>query len=270
MSAASMRLRRFVLPLFLLLCALVAGCSQADLLNRLASQEEQAFARAQVERLRARDFAAIEAVLAPGLAGPELRRNLETMANLVPPGKLLSVKIVAAHRQFGTDVRTLNSSYEYEFTAGWLLAQLVVEEKSGNRTLTAFNVYPRKQSLEQENRFTLAGKGGMHYFILLAALVSVALVLAALVVCVRTSPRRKWWWIVFIVLGFGRFTVNWNTGVLWFQPLFVQLFGASVMAQPGAPWLVSVSIPLGAIVFLVRASKRQAGLDAAAGRASGS
>ena len=61
---------------------------------------------------------------------------------------------------------------------------------------------------------------------------------------------------------------NWNTGVLWFQPLFVQLFGASVMAQPGAPWLVSVSIPLGAIVFLVRASKREAGLDSAAGRAS--
>jgi len=248
--------------ILLFLCLLLTGCDRQALVDMLASAEQQAHVRGQVERLQARDFAAVEAALDPSLAGPGLRPALERMAALIPAGRARSVQIVGAQKQYRDGVTSIAFTIEYAFADGWLLAQVALAEQGGQRRITALHITPRTQSLEQEHAFRLAGKGASQYVVLAGALASLALSLCALVVCARTRGlRRKGLWVVFILLGFGKLTVNWTTGELFLLPLSVQLFGASAMAELGAPWMIAASLPVGALVFLLREARRQ---DAAA------
>ena len=85
----------------------------------------------------------------------------------------------------------------------------------------------------------------------------------------RTKMRkRKWLWIISSsLIGIGKVTMNWSTGKLSliqetvnatgghsynFDFLSFQLFGASAFAQPYGPWILSVSLPFGAILFLLK------------------
>ncbi len=90
-------------------------------------------------------------------------------------------------------------------------------------------------------------------------------ILASLILRIRTKiGKRKWLWIVFIPFGFGRLSFNWTTGRVLFNPLSVhfQLLGAAAVKHGlYAPWIISISVPLGAIVFLIRRKRL-----AAAGR----
>jgi hypothetical protein len=45
--------------------------------------------------------------------------------------------------------------------------------------------------------------------------------------------------------------VNWTTGEWDIAPLSVQLLSASAFAPLYGPWTVSVSLPLGALMFLI-------------------
>jgi hypothetical protein len=70
---------------------------------------------------------------------------------------------------------------------------------------------------------------------------------------VRTKmPGRKWPWVLFVALGFGQLAVNWTTGEWALNLLSVQVFSASATAAPYGPWILAVSLPVGAIVFLLR------------------
>jgi hypothetical protein len=120
-------------------------------------------------------------------------------------------------------------------------------------------VYPQSGSLEQRNEFTLGGKSIVEYLVLGFSLVLPLFTLAMLVICIRTRLKgRKWPWILFVICGFGRFAVNWTTGQWDFSPLYVQLFSAGAYATRYGPWTISISIPVGAIIFLLRGKQLKA------------
>jgi hypothetical protein len=236
----------------LLVLALLAACDQADVLQKFASVEEQALARSYVEHLRTRDFDYIEKAADPSIRNPALRETLTKMAGMVPSQAPVSVKLVGAHTFRGADSSTLNTTFEYEYENTWLLANVAMQEKGGVKTIVGFNVYPRSGSLEAENRFTLAGKGLAQYLVLAGAIAAALMTIYSLVVCVRTKlPGRKWPWVLFILVGFGKFAVNWTTGEWGITPLSVQLLSASAFAPLYGPWTVAVSLPVGAVLFLV-------------------
>lgn len=240
--------------LFMLsLCAVLAGCSRDGVFAMIASPEEQAQARAYIDHLRARNYDAIERGLRADLRTPELRGNLETMAALVPAGEPRSVRIVGAHKNLNGDVKQLNLSFELEFATGWLLANVVTEQKHGERSVIGFNVVPRAQSLEDEHRFGLAGKQAVNYLVLAAAIAAFAATVLALYRCVRTRHLwRKPLWILFILVGFGQLNLDWTSGAWRFMPLSLQLFSAGMTSVLNGPWMISVSLPVGALIFLLR------------------
>jgi len=83
-----------------------------------------------------------------------------------------------------------------------------------------------------------------------------------LVVCIRTPFKgRKWPWVLFILVGIGRIAVNWSTGDWFISPVHFQLLGASISAPFYGPWTVAVSIPLGAIMFLIMRNSLRAVKD---------
>jgi hypothetical protein len=231
--------------------ALLVACSQDDLIQRIASDDEQAFAKHCIQRLRNRDFAYIENLLDPSLSGPDNHAKFVGMADAFPSLSPLSMKIVGAQRTHAIQQETLNLTFEYDFGAMVVLANVAVKSKSGVKTIIGFNVQQMNQTLESRNRFTLTNKGAPQYLILTGAVLAFLISCYALFVCIREKlPGRKWPWILFILIGIGKVSVNWTTGEWFFQVLSIQVMSAGVFGSPFGAWMISCSLPLGALIFL--------------------
>lgn len=227
------------------------GCNQEDLLQKFASQEEQAEAKSHIDRLRAGKFDEIEKVLDPSIRTPNIRDTLAKMSALIPNREPTSVKLVGFQTFQSSDTKTVNITFEYNFDDKWLLANVALQEQQGKKSVIGFNINPITDSLQNQNKFTLTGKGPIQYAILVAAITSILITLYSIIVCARTKfPKRKWLWILFILVGFGKVTVNWTTGEWAFAPISIQLFSASATAMLYGPWTIGASLPLGAILFL--------------------
>ncbi len=65
--------------------------------------------------------------------------------------------------------------------------------------------------------------------------------------------HRKWRWVALILVGFGSFMLNWTSGLWGFRMLAIWFLGGMVMRDGlDGPWMVYVSIPVGAIIFHMR------------------
>jgi hypothetical protein len=247
---------RFVRALglgWVLTLTLLAACTQDAVIQKFTSPEEQATAKQYIEQLQNRDFSAIEHIVASGIAGPTLESTLTKMADLLPAGPPTSIQLVGAHRMssLSDGSTTVDLTFEYRFGDRFVLADIATETTDGNLEITDFHIQPEAESLATRNRFTLAGKTPLQYLVLVYAVLVALFTLGVLAACIRTPiRRRKWLWIIFILLGIGRFSVNWATGQWGIQLLAVQVFSAGSYADLFGPWIISVSVPLGAIWFM--------------------
>lgn len=236
----------------------LTACDQGSIMKKMTSPEDEATAKHYIELLRQSNFELIENELDPSIKSPDIRETLIKMANLIPAANLESVKVVGSHVLHGPGSRSANITFEYQFPGKWLLINVATQKKNEISTIVGFNVNPIPDSLEHINRFTLTGKGLIHYTALILIILIPLFALYALVLCIRTKPmKRKWLWVIFILLGIGKFGINWTTGQYFVAPLSIQLFGVSAFAPMYGPWTLSISLPLGAIVFLIMRKRLQ-------------
>lgn len=235
----------------------LAACGQQALVEKSIPQEDIDFTKQYLALFRTRDFEAIEGKIVPKLKDAELRLKLRQMADSFPNDEPIDVLIVGAQTVTSGDMRLTKLSIQYEFPSKWLLANLTFRKKGDTVLVYAINVQLLNDSLKNINRFTFEGKGASNYIIFILAVLVPIFVIISLILCLRTPiPKRKWLWIIFIILGFVQYTVNWSTGGLNIDPLSFQLFGASFWkGGPYAPLFISVSTPIGAIVFLIMRKK---------------
>ncbi len=247
---------RFVLPVGLLFLTMFSGCTPADpasLIKKFTPPEDEAIATNYIALLRRNEFEQIEKDLDPSLKSVLTQDTLMKMAEAIPTQNPISVKVIGAQQVRDPGTYQINLTFEYQFPSKWLLINVATQKKDGVSTIIGFNVYPLSDSLENLNKFTLAGKTFLQYATLALAFLIPLFTLYALVLCIRTKMiKRKWLWIIFILIGIGKLTVNWTTGQWNFAPLSFQLFGAGSFAPPYGAWLISISLPLGAIMFLFR------------------
>jgi hypothetical protein len=243
----------------LLSLVLVVSCSREQLLQKFSSAEDQATARGYIDQLRAHHFDEIERAADQSIKSPTLRATLEQMSALIPAGEPASVKVVGAQAFRASGATSVNTTFEFDFAGKWFLINVAVKAKDGAKTIVGFRVVPEARSLDDQNRFSLSGKGAAQYIVLGAAIAAALLSLYVLVLCIGTKlPGRKWPWVLFIIFGIGKVTVNWSTAEWGVVPVSVQLFSASAVSAFYGPWLVSASLPLGALVFLIYRRNRLA------------
>jgi hypothetical protein len=253
----------------------LSSCSQEELSERFIPKEESGFAEDYLSKLRERDFTYVKSILSPELDAQVTDELLEKMAAYFREGEPLSVKII------GSQVNVLNGqwqgnfTFEYQFESGWNLANAALKKTDSGYQVIGVNVYQTEASQKELNAFGLSSKSGLQYLVLCLAVSVPLFILFTLIVCIRTPiQQKKWLWIIFVLLGFGAIQVNWTNGAYAFQLISVHLFGASATAAgPAAPWILSASAPLGAIVFWLRrkslierankSSQRDAGDDGA-------
>ena len=246
------RLFRFSIPLAVAIA--LGSCSYDDLAKKFIPQEESEFAKDYIERLRRGEFEYVKSLMSPELLADVNDDLLFQMANYFRGTEPISTEII------GSQVNSTNSqwqgdfTFEYEFESGWNLANAALRKSGDGYQVTGLNVYRTLGSQRELNTFTLASKSLHHYTFLGAVAVVPLFVLVTLVFCIRTPiAQRKWLWIGFVLLGVGQISINWTTGDWATQLLSVHLLGASAFAAgPHAPWVLSISIPLGAIVFWIK------------------
>jgi len=240
----------------IVVCLCIVGCSRADLMKKMVPPADEAFARERTDLLRQKRFEQIQRELDPSISDANTEETLKTMAGMFPAEEPKSVKVVDIKFLRHQGVSTHSLTIEYEFADTWLLVNIGIKRLDGASTIAAFNVTPIPDSLESVNRFSLEGKGSVQYLTLALALAAPTFSFYVLVVCLRTKGQSfKWLWAIFILFGVGRLAVNWTTGELGFTPLALHVPCASMTAVPAyGPWVVAVSLPLGALLFMARRS----------------
>ena len=240
-----------------LLGLILCGCSGRHAIEKFTSPSDIATARAYIADLQSRNVAVIVHDLDPSLSKPGVADTIARMSAALPGGPPTSVKVVGVNSLTTPADRVVNITFEYQWGSRWFLANVAVKRAGSVQTIVGLNVYFEKTSLKEQNRFTLIHKSPVQYAILLGAILAVCLTAFVLVLCVRTKGlRRKWLWILFIIFGFGLLSVNWTTGATGYNVFYVSLFSASAFAPLYGPWTISMSLPIGAIVFLSRYRRR--------------
>ena len=117
----------------------------------------------------------------------------------------------------------------------------------------SFHVTPIADSLETLNRFTMAGKSTLQYLTLMCDVGALLFSLYVFALCIRSKDMKpKWLWLIIVLVGVGKFAVNWGTGEWTYQLFAFQVPCFSMTRNLYGPWVVATYIPLGAIIFLHR------------------
>jgi hypothetical protein len=236
--------------LILCLAGLAAACAP-----RLDPGEDAA-ARAVFDQIKHHDFATIEAALPPIRRNAVTDERLHVEAGLIPDQPPSAIKLISFSTSTILAGRVTNVVKEYFYPDRMLVVSTAIRRQAGEPLrIVGFHIQAFSQAALAVGRFSLAGKSTTQYFLLgLAALIPMLLVLALALLARDRRTGWKWLWTAFILVGFMRLSVDWTTGAIVFQPLALMLLGASVSrgALDISPWVVSISLPLGALVYLGR------------------
>ncbi len=210
--------------------------------------------------LQSRDFVSLEKFDSSLLSDHSARErdNLEKLAAFFPDAKATDVKLVGVHHNtsFGNRENFSETSvaFEYEFSGKSIYARVVLREQQNSISVSKITVVPLHDSLENINKFTFSGKPIGNFIVLGTILIVIVFIVSTLIICVKTPiPKRKWLWVLFVSLGFLSINLNWTDGDINIAPLSIQFLGASFWrAGPFSPVILSVSVPLGAIIFFFR------------------
>ena len=175
------------------------------------------------------------------------------MRAAIPPAPL-EVTFSNANWTSSGGVRTTNAVYEINGGSSWALVQLTMETSGDQLSITSFYIQPTAGDPQKLNGFSLSNAGIGGWTMLLAMTAAVGVTIAALIRIWRSGMfRRRWLWTIGALVGFTIFRLDWSSGAWGFQPLYVQIFSAGAVKQPiYGPWILSVSIPIVAIIALFK------------------
>jgi hypothetical protein len=237
----------------------LAGCSAAALAKKMAPQDVQAASEETMADLRAAHYDALNHRLVAALRVQDHSADFRRMAAFIPPDGELGSHIAGFFFQTGTAGARYDITYEYQFAHTWVVARFAWVRDPAGLALADLHVNSQADSLEEQTAFTLRGLQAPQVTVLILGPLAALFSLCVLVKCIRTPQlRRKWLWVIFILVGFGGFNVNWATAQ-WSVGFFeLRLLSFSAFAMAGQPWVLTVSVPVGAVVFLDHLRKRKA------------
>ncbi|MHC4104230.1 MAG: hypothetical protein ACYSR9_04765 [Planctomycetota bacterium] len=225
-------------------------------LEKFVNKEADKFARTYIDILRKGEIEQAKELLDPRGVNSKTQSQLQKIANLLDKGELISIEVVGVNVFRNRDRIRNTLTYQLQFKDAWILTIVTVEGVSKNQKIYKFQVKPIPRSLEEINAFTFSGKSFRHYIILLIAIGIPVFIIYTIVLCVRTKMKRKWLWIIFMLFGIGKYSFNWTSGLMGFMPLAIQLIPTSAFkGGPYAPWIINISVPIGALAFILKRRK---------------
>lgn len=239
----------------------MVGCGGATLPADVEQSPEARAARGVIDALARRDFDTVVRQLHESQRTPDPVPALGLMAGLFPSAPAERVRLVGFESRYAQEIggartQTYGATFESTYPQTFVLSQvLLARVDGGDLKVLGLHANPLPAPLAVLNAFTFKGKGVAHYLVLLGMAAAIAVTVIALAVWVRrgAAVRRRGWWLAGILIGTFKLTLDWTTGAVALQALTVQLFSVcATRAGLEGPWMLALSIPAGAIAFLIR------------------
>jgi len=217
-------------------------------------------ARAAIAEFARGDIAAAVARLDPKTLPPDAEgvgrqiHDLLVQVGIGAPARQVSW---SGFRSFTRDLQRDEFAYHVLGKEVAALVFVTAETIGGKTMLTKFRCEPAPVDLRDRYPFVLSGMSSWHYILILAMCTSLAIMLTATALCLKGPARRKWLWVPFILVGVGSVGLSWIPGdlqrnMLRVQPLSIRLLGVAFVKYPlYDPWQLFVSLPVGAVTFLL-------------------
>jgi hypothetical protein len=230
----------------------ISACSPSSVIENSLNPQERTVIRGAVNDIARGDAVSLTRKVPRQLA-PRIGAATEPMHDILPKPPL-EVSLVNANWTSAGGARRLDALYEVHGQSGWALVEARTQTFESKTQLTGIYVQPVPDEPRKLNAFNLKSAAAPQFGILMSMAVAIAVTIAALFRIWRSGRfRRRWLWTIGALFGVTILRLNWSTGQLQFFPLQVQLFSASAIKTPiFAPWVLSVSIPLVAIIALLR------------------
>ena len=242
---------KFLRPLLLILgLALpLAACQFGGL-----SAQQDADLRAVYEKMRVNDLAGIEAQFNPQFKRANLHQGLDFMQGMIPPQQP-KIQVLKGVAEAGPDGATdYGAIYEYDYPSTAVLADIRMrQDKAGHKTITGLLLSQQKVGIGNDYRFGLTGKKTYQYLFLVLVVLAPGFGLWGLYALWR-APDIKWkfLWAFAMLIGFMDLKMDWTTGdVILTIPYIHPMWLYASKYGPLSPWMISTSLPLAAIAFLL-------------------
>jgi hypothetical protein len=244
----------------------LAACSASSNLAAIAGRPDAVEARQILDTLAQGDVAAVGARLDASQRTGDPEGSLRLLAAQFPQRPPSGVRLVGYRSSFekvvgGSTTNLSDVTFESRYDSAYVVTDVVLRRvDEGDRRIVGLHAQALPDSLEVLNGFSLSRMGVVQCAFLLAMIAVAVTTVAGLVSWFRRrrSTRRKWWWLLAILVGPFKLSVNWISGAFAVQALTVQFFSLSA-TRDGlfGPWILSFSIPAGAIAFMLNARRAE-------------
>lgn len=236
---------------------LLAGCGgYKEWLQKFVPNDEDAFARRFIELVRVGRIDDAANMLDSGVRTADTPDGLAQIQQILNQGEPVNIEVVGINWVMQEGRTRSYLTYQIQFPKSWALASVIVDKAGSELFLLGIQLNPLEASLGEINAFTLTGKSLLHYLFLAIVIFIPLFLIYTVVLIIRSNVRRKWLWILFVFLGICQFSLNWTTGEFGFQPIYFHVPSVGLY-RPGlyAPWFLFASLPIGAIIFLIKRKK---------------
>ena len=243
----------------LIFLVFLSGCSSSEIPQKLIPEKADKFAKDYINKLANGDTEYCFNKLSKEFQDDNARAFYIQMYENIKGKKLISSRIInsqysTTYAVKETTIYSLAYEYEYEYPNSlWVYYTFQILKKDNDFEVQTFNINPSDHSLSLDYEFTFKNKSFRHFLWLFFSIIIPLFILTTIVFIIKTPIKKKWLWIIFILIGFVSFSLNWTTGEFGISPISFKLLGAGfIKSGIIAPWIISFSIPFGAIFFWIK------------------
>jgi hypothetical protein len=237
--------------LIIVLAVLTAACSPQAMVYSAVNQEDRALAEGALRDLGSGKRIAFVNKLHPD-ARPQIEAVFSKMAAAYPGASAQPKLLQFTVRTQGNERQTVMQWGVENGRRNAVIDVTTYDDGKGD-VITSFYVTPIDGPIQSFNSFKDGQAGAAGWAMIAAMAAALSATIAALVRIWRRPFARRWLWTLGALVGVTALRLNWTTGEWSFQPIyFLFLSVAAVKTPVYAPWVLSVSLPLVALIALFR------------------
>ena len=214
------------------------------------------FAQEYLDVIKSKDVKKVSSLLMEDIRSKDLSPIKKLVNDFETLGELKKINII------GYNMSVVERAYDIAYVAEYekqnMLIRVNIRKTDDRMFISGFNYNGIDRTYKDIVRFPLWGMPAISYILLFIAMFVVYYSFATLIRCVESDVKLKWLWAIFIIIGFFSLSVAWEQAAFFslpkmeFKLIAVHLLSAGLNKLPVYnPWVITIALPVGAIVFNV-------------------
>lgn len=255
--------KKYLFFMQLIACILLLQACVPEDISGFVPEEKQLFAQQQIAKISRSNYQQFLSYLTADSRSQMKPEMLYQIQEAIPKTAPKSIELVGYNFHQLTSIKRGTQSsevftFQYQYPEKWLLISIAfVTQENQPTQIATFNIQYLENDLKEINKVTFLDAPITNIPFTLIAASMPFFMLGMVFLCYKTPiPKRKWVWYIFIIVGFLPLTLNWTTGGVFINPLSIQFLGSGFMwSSIYTPLTITTSIPVGALVFLIKRDK---------------